>query len=45
MSRKYREANLEKVRAQQRRYQAAKRASAKKGGDSDSRNTGAETAH
>jgi hypothetical protein len=33
MSSKYRAAHLEEVRAQQRQYQAAKRARAKEGGD------------
>jgi hypothetical protein len=35
MSRKYREANLEKVRARERQYQAAKRARAKERADPD----------
>ena len=42
MSRKYREAHLENVRARERQYQAAKRARAKERGDS--RDTGAEAA-
>jgi hypothetical protein len=43
-TRAYREANREKVREQQRKYRAATRARAKEGGDSDARDTGAETA-
>jgi len=42
MSRKYREANIERARARERQYQAAKRARAKERGGA--RDSGAETA-
>jgi hypothetical protein len=44
MSRKYLEANLEKVRAQNRKSQATKRARFKEGNDFDTQAAGAETA-